>query len=98
DDRYARAEEFLTICRSFWRDDGEVDFEGTYCHVEAGKVKTPCLAAGRTAPEIYVSGHSEQAQQLALKCGSSWLRLIDTPEKLGPLVSRDPKSTRLDSR
>jgi len=39
-------------------------------------------------PEIYVSGHSEQAQRLALTCSSSWLRLIDLPEKLGPLVSR----------
>ncbi|MCI0590932.1 MAG: LLM class flavin-dependent oxidoreductase, partial [Gammaproteobacteria bacterium] len=26
DERYARAEEYLAICRSFWRNDGEVDF------------------------------------------------------------------------
>jgi len=87
DERYARAEEFLEICRSFWRSDSEVDFAGKYCQVEGGKLHTPFLAPDRKAPEIYVSGHSEQAQRLALTRGSSWLRLIDTPEKLAPTVS-----------
>ena len=88
DERYARAEEFLGICRSFWHGDGEVNFEGKYCRVEGGKLHTPFLAPDRNAPEIYVSGHSEQAQRLALTRGSSWLRLIDTPEKLSPVVGR----------
>ena len=88
DERYARAEEFLSICRALWSRNGEVDFAGKYCRVERARLNTPFLAPDRTAPEIYVSGHSEQAQGLALTCGSSWLRLIDTPEKLGPLVSR----------
>ena len=86
DERYARAEEFLAVCRSFWRNE-EVDFEGKYCRVEKGKLHTPFLAPDRSAPEIYVSGHSEPAQRLALAQGSCWLRLIDTPEKLCPLVS-----------
>jgi alkanesulfonate monooxygenase len=34
-----------------------------------------------------VSGHSEQAQQLALSKASCWLRLIDTPEKLARPVA-----------
>lgn len=88
DERYARAEEFLAICRSFWRGNGEFDFEGKYCRVERAKLHTPFLAPDRNAPEIFVSGHSEQAQQLALSRGSSWLRLIDTPEKLSPVVNR----------
>jgi alkanesulfonate monooxygenase len=87
DERYARAEEFLAICRSFWRDEGEVEFDGKYWRVERGKLHTPFLAPDRTAPEVYVSGHSEQAQRLALAQGSSWLRLIDTPEKLRPQVA-----------
>jgi len=87
DERYARADEYLAICRSFWRNDGEVDFDGKYCRVKQGKLHTPFQAPDRTAPEIYVSGHSEQAQQLALTRGTCWLRLIDTPEKLSPLVS-----------
>ena len=88
DERYARAEEFLGICHSLWRGDGEVDFEGKYCRIEGGKLNTPFLAPDRSSPEIYISGHSEQAQHLALTRGSSWLRLIDTPEKLAPMVSR----------
>jgi alkanesulfonate monooxygenase len=88
DERYARAEEFLAVCRSFWRGDGEVNFEGEYYRVEKGRLHTPFVAPDRTEPEIYVSGHSEQAQHLALTRGSCWLRLIDTPEKLCPPVSR----------
>ncbi|MCU1246626.1 MAG: Alkanesulfonate monooxygenase [Acidobacteria bacterium] len=87
DERYARADEFLAICRAFWRNGADVDFFGQYYQVERGKLHTPFLAPGRTAPEIYVSGHSEQAQRLALCRGSAWLRLIDTPEKLRPVVA-----------
>jgi len=87
DERYARAEEFLKVCRAFWANNGEVNFAGKYCHVEKGKIYTPFQAPGQKSPEIYVSGHSEQAQQLALSEASCYLRLIDTPEKLGPVVS-----------
>jgi len=87
DERYARAEEYLGICRSFWRNDGAVTFHGKYCRLESGRLHTPFLAPDRNDPEIYVSGHSDQAQQLALTRGSCWLRLIDTPEKLEPTVA-----------
>ncbi len=87
DERYARAEEFLGVCHAFWASNGEVDFAGNYCRVEKGKIFTPFQSPDRTAPEIYVSGHSEQAQHLALAQGSCWLRLIDTPEKISASVS-----------
>ncbi len=87
DERYARADEFLAICNSFWRDEGEVTFDGKYWRIERGRVSTPFAAPDRRAPEIYVAGHSEQAQQLALRRGSCWMRLIDTPEKLRSSVS-----------
>ena len=88
DERYARAEEFLAVCRSFWRSDGEVDFDGKYYRIEKGRLHTPFLAPDRTAPEIYVSGHSEQSERLAYSQGSCWLRVADTPEKLQPVVAR----------
>lgn len=88
DERYARAEEFLTVCRAFWANNGDVNFTGKYCRVEKGRIYTPFQAPDRTAPEIYVSGHSDQALQLAQSQGSCYLRLIDTPEKLSPIVSR----------
>jgi alkanesulfonate monooxygenase len=88
DERYARADEFLEICHAFWRKDEEVVFDGKYFKVESGQLSTPFVAADRSAPEIYVSGHSEQAERLAQKRGDGWLRLVDTPEKLAPLVER----------
>jgi len=88
DDRYARAEEFLAICDAFWSGPGEVDFEGKYYRVEHGRLHTPFTASDRAAPEIYVSGHSPQAEHLALSRGSCWLRLIDTPEALAPAAAR----------
>lgn len=88
DERYARAEEFLAVCNAFWRGNGEVDFDGKYYQVERGKLNTPFLAPDRTAPEVYVSGHSEQSERLACSQGSCWLRVADTPEKLQLAVAR----------
>jgi len=70
DERYARAEEFLAVCNAFWKASGEVDFDGKYYRVARGKLHTPFLAADRAAPEIYVSGHSEQSERLACSQGS----------------------------
>jgi alkanesulfonate monooxygenase len=88
DERYARAEEFLAVCHSFWRSEADVDFAGEYYRVEHGKLHTPFLAPDRRAPEIYISGHSEKSEQLAYTQGSCWLRVVDTPEKLAPAVAR----------
>lgn len=88
DERYARAEEFLAVCNAFWRSNGEVDFDGKYYKVEKGKLNTPFTAPDRTGPEIYVSGHSEPSEQLARSQGTCWSRVVDTPEKLQPAVSR----------
>ena len=86
DDRYARADEFLDVCRAFW-DRNDVDFDGRYYRVERGKLHTRFDAPERTAPEVYVAGHSEQAVKLAIAKGDAWVRLMDTPEKLAPQVA-----------
>lgn len=88
DDRYARAEEFLAVCNAFWRAEPEVNFEGRYYSVEQAKLATPFVASDRKAPEIYVSGHSEQSERLALSQGTCWLRVAGTPEKLQAIVAR----------
>jgi alkanesulfonate monooxygenase len=88
DERYARAEEFLAACRAFWNGGGEVDFEGSYYRVEKGKLHTPFVSTDRTSPEIYISGHSEEAERLAMAQGTSWLRVVDTPERVAPHVAR----------
>ncbi len=90
DDRYVRAEEFLSICRTFWSNNGNgktVTFDGRYYRIEDGKIATPYIAPDRKMPEIYVAGHSDQARSLARSQGTCWLRLIDTPEMLQPQVA-----------
>ena len=88
DERYARAEEFLAVCNSFWRGGGDVNFEGRYYQVEQGKLHTPFFASAGSVPEIYISGHSDQAQQLARSQATCLLRVADTPEHLQPTVAR----------
>lgn len=88
DDRYKRAEEFLSVCHSFWRRDGDVSFEGNFYRLEQGKILTPFISPDRTSPEIYVSGHSAASEHLACTQGTCWLRVIETPETLQPLVER----------
>jgi alkanesulfonate monooxygenase SsuD/methylene tetrahydromethanopterin reductase-like flavin-dependent oxidoreductase (luciferase family) len=62
--------------------EGEVNFEGKYYRVEQAKLATPFVAPDRKAPEIYVSGHSEQSEQLAYSQGTCWLRVAESPAKL----------------
>lgn len=87
DDRYVRAEEFLTICNALWRDNCPVTFAGKYYQIENGQISTPFQAPDREIPEMFVSGHSLPSQQLAISQGSCWLRVVDTSEKLAPMVS-----------
>src|SRR5882724_3526049 len=88
DDRYARAEEFLAVCNKFWLAEGDVDFDGKYYRVEKGKLHTPFLSPDRRTPEIYISGHSENAERLASAQGTCLLRVADSPEKLASAVAR----------
>ena len=88
DERYARAEEFLTVCRLFWQTNEAVNFQGKYYQVDQGRLQTPFAGNGATMPEIYVSGHSEPAERVALAGATCLLRVADTPEKLRPLVAR----------
>jgi len=88
DERYARAEEFLAVCNAFWHGTDEVNFDGKYYRVEQGKLATPFVAPSQTRPEIYVSGHSERSEALAVSQGTCWLRVAEAPEKIAPIVAR----------
>ena len=82
DERYERTTEFLSICRSFWTNNGEVSFDGKYYRIENGRLGTPFVNGDRTFPEILVSGSSPPAKKLAIECGTCWMRLADTPDRL----------------
>jgi alkanesulfonate monooxygenase len=86
DERYERTDEFLLVCRAFWKREGEVNFDGKYYRVENGRLNTPFVSDGRAAPEIFLGGNSEQAEQLALKHADCLWRFPDAPEKLRPRI------------
>jgi alkanesulfonate monooxygenase len=81
-ERYARTEEFLTICRAFWQNDGPVNFSGNYYRIEGGKLNTPFSSPHRSYPELFIAGGSDDARNLAISQGTLWMRLADTPENL----------------
>jgi alkanesulfonate monooxygenase len=86
DERYARTDEFLTICRALWETRDPVSIRGDYYRVENARLNLPFLADDRTAPEIFVGGNSPQAAELAVKHASCLLRLPGAPEAMRPAV------------
>jgi len=82
DERYARTEEFLAVCRALWRREGPVNFEGKYYKVEGGKINTPFTAPDRDFPELFIAGNSKQAHDLAISQGTIWMQIPDTPAKM----------------
>jgi alkanesulfonate monooxygenase len=83
DQRYQRADDFLAICRAFWRGGGkDVAFESAHYRIVDGRLATPFPAVGRTGPEIYLGGGSAPARQVAARHADCWLRLGEPPEAL----------------
>jgi alkanesulfonate monooxygenase len=85
DERYARTDEFLAICRAFWAG-GEVNFSGKYYSIENGRLNTPFVSDKRSFPEILVGGGSAAARDLAIKHATCWMRMGDRPENLAPSI------------
>ena len=86
DDRYARTEEFLAVCNAFWRQEQPVDFRGAHYTIEQGRVNTPFVSPTEAAPEIYIAGNSPQAREVAIRQGSCWMLMAETPEKMRVLA------------
>jgi alkanesulfonate monooxygenase len=82
DERYERTDEFLSVCKSFWKSKEPVTFNGNYYKLENGQISTPFTSPARTEPEIFVAGSSPVARQLAQRHGTCWLRFADTPERI----------------
>lgn len=82
DERYARTEEFLTICNALWHDQKPFNFKGKYYEVVDAQLYTKFISPDRKAPYLFVAGGSQQAADLAISQGDCWMRLADTPEKI----------------
>jgi alkanesulfonate monooxygenase len=87
DERYARTDEFLSICRSLWNGGAPVTFAGRYYQIENAKLNTPFVSPERTSPEIFLGGNSAAAEALAAKHAQCLWRLPDTPDMLRPRVT-----------
>ena len=87
-DRYRRNDEFLAVCRAFWRSPANVNFAGEYYRIVNGRVNVPFVSAERSEPEIFLGGASSQAMEVAARHASCLLTLPDTPERLRARTSR----------
>ncbi len=86
DERYARTDEFLSVCRALWSADGPVTFHGKYYHVENARLNTPFVSREGIGPEIFLGGNSPQAAKLAARHASCLLRLPEAPDRMRPTV------------
>jgi len=86
DERYARTDEFLSICRAFWSREGPVNFDGKYYRVNNGRINVPFVSDETTAPIIYLGGNSQLADEMAIKHADCSWRFPDAPDKLRPRI------------
>jgi alkanesulfonate monooxygenase len=82
DRRYARMDEFLTVCRLFWQADGPVDFAGAYYTIHGGRLNTPFVSSRASAPEVFVGGNSTPCRNVAARHGTCWVRFPLVPNQL----------------
>jgi alkanesulfonate monooxygenase len=82
DQRYERTDEFLTVCRAFWAQVEEVNFEGKYYKIKEGRLNTPFVSSERVSPEIFLGGNSELAERLAIKHADCLWRFAEAPQSL----------------
>jgi alkanesulfonate monooxygenase len=80
--RYERTAEFLQICHKFWECNGPVTYSGNYYRTENGRLNTPFVAPERRFPEIFIAGGSNEAAEVAIACGTLWMRMGDTPDRI----------------
>ena len=88
DERYARTDEFLTICRALWRGSEEVTFDGAYYRTEKARINVPFVSRERSAPEIFLGGNSPQAEALAIAHADCLWRMPEPVEKAAEAAAR----------
>ncbi|HEX6360668.1 LLM class flavin-dependent oxidoreductase [Actinophytocola sp.] len=86
DERYRHTDEFWTICHALWRSEFPVNFNGRFVSVEGARVNQPFVSPDRHRPQVYISGSSDQARQLAITHADCLLRVVEAPETLRPKI------------
>nr|CEL20957.1 Alkanesulfonate monooxygenase [Kibdelosporangium sp. MJ126-NF4]CTQ95529.1 Alkanesulfonate monooxygenase (EC 1.14.14.5) [Kibdelosporangium sp. MJ126-NF4] len=87
DERYRRTDEFWTVCHALWRREFPVTFDGEFIRVEGARVNQTFVSPDRHRPYVYIGGSSELARDLAIKHADCLLRLVESPEVLGPKIA-----------
>jgi alkanesulfonate monooxygenase len=88
EERYARLDEFLTVCRAFWASEGgEVNFAGRYYQIAGGRLPTPFSMNGVLRPEIYLGGNSGESAALAIRHADCLWRFAEPPESLAAKIA-----------
>jgi alkanesulfonate monooxygenase len=82
DERYARADEFLTIVRRLWSEES-VDFHGEHYQVTDAQV-----IAAPVWPELYFGGSSEAALEVGAKHADVYLTWGEPPEAVAEKIAR----------
>jgi alkanesulfonate monooxygenase len=83
DDRYARADEFLTVVRGAWSG-RPFDFDGLHFHVEGATVRE----APWPAPPIYFGGASPAGERVAARHADVYLLWGEPPEMVRERIAR----------
>jgi alkanesulfonate monooxygenase len=86
DDRYRRAHEFWTICDALWRHEFPVDFDGEFLKVEGARINNEFVSPVRTRPEVYFSGSSKLASDMAIEHGDCLLSVAAPPDELATRI------------
>ncbi|MFI0408087.1 LLM class flavin-dependent oxidoreductase [Actinomadura sp. 3N508] len=81
-DRYARADEFLTVAKGVWQHE-DYTYEGRFFQVLAGGFQGPL--AGRPFPAVHLSGASADALELSAKHAD--VHVFDVSDDLDALIA-----------
>lgn len=83
DQRYERAEEFLTICRQAWQGKPS-DFTGEYYRMAGAMVARSAVPF----PEVFLGGASEAAQRAAVRHAETYLSWGEPPPQAAERVEK----------
>jgi alkanesulfonate monooxygenase len=93
DQRYDRAEEFLSVLRRVWS--GEtVDFDGAHYRLAGARVARP---AAQT-PTVFLGGSSPQARRAAARYADVYLAWGESPESMAPMLDDMRRLAREEGR
>jgi alkanesulfonate monooxygenase len=90
DDRYGRTSEWLDVFRGVWENE-DFSYEGLFYQVEHGGL--PAQLRGEERPEMWFSGSSEAALQVAAKHADYYLSWLEPFEQLADKFARVKERT-----